>query len=63
MKYPSIITVDDVVYSVNHVHKSKDSVTWHPARCEGYPSLRYRIKAAWLVFTGRADALIWPGDQ
>lgn len=34
-----------------------------PARPSGYYSLRYRLKAAWLVFTGKADALIWPGGQ
>lgn len=36
---------------------------WVPARPEGYPSILVRIQAAWLVFTGRADALIWPGGQ
>lgn len=33
------------------------------ARPEGFASIRYRIKATWLVWTGRADALIWPGGQ
>jgi len=36
---------------------------WVPARPIGYFSVRYRIKAAWLVFTGKADALTWPGNQ
>lgn len=36
---------------------------WMPARPMGYASFRYRCKAAWLVFTGRADALKWPGGQ
>jgi hypothetical protein len=26
-------------------------------------SLRGRLNAAWFVFTGRADAVIWPGNQ
>lgn len=30
------------------------------ARPEGFSSIRYRLRATWLVFTGRADALIWP---
>jgi len=34
-----------------------------PARALGYSALWYRIKATWLVWTGRADALLWPGDQ
>lgn len=32
---------------------------WVPARPLGG---MVRFKAAWLVFTGRADALIWPGQ-
>lgn len=34
-----------------------------PARPEGYSSLRHRIKVAWEVFTGRADAVRWPQNQ
>lgn len=37
--------------------------TWGPARPLGYSSIFKRIRAAWLVFTGRADALKWPGGQ
>lgn len=33
-----------------------------PARAIGFQSIRYRIKATWLVWTGKADALIWPGQ-
>ena len=36
---------------------------WIPSRPEGFASPRNRIKAAWLVFTGRADALVWGGGQ
>jgi hypothetical protein len=36
---------------------------WFPARPLGFSSFRYRCKAAWLVFTGKADALTWPGGQ
>ncbi len=35
---------------------------WHPARPTPYSSPLQRIKAAWLVFTGRADALKWHGQ-
>jgi hypothetical protein len=34
-----------------------------PARPLGYYSLRSRIRLAWMVFTGKADALVWPGGQ
>lgn len=33
---------------------------WAPARPEGFASIWYRMRATWLVFTGQADALIWP---
>lgn len=36
---------------------------WMPCRCIGWEGLPYRLKAAWLVFTGKADAVIWPGGQ
>lgn len=33
------------------------------ARPIGFWSLRTRLKATWLVWTGRADAVVWPGGQ
>jgi hypothetical protein len=36
---------------------------WVPARPLGWTSIPYRLKAAWLVFTGKADAVIWPYKQ
>lgn len=36
---------------------------WHPARPNRDAPILYRIKAAWLVLTGRADAVIWPEDE
>ena len=35
---------------------------WVPARPVGYPSWRSRIRLAWAVFTGKADALFWDGQ-
>ncbi len=32
---------------------------WVPVRPEGFGSIWYRLRATWLVFTGRADALVW----
>lgn len=38
------------------------SVWWGPARSYGINNLNPfgRLKAAWMVFTGKADALTWP---
>lgn len=37
---------------------------WVPARPINwrYTSFEYRLKAAWLVFTGKADAVVWPAE-
>lgn len=36
---------------------------WVPSRCCGTrSSIIERLQAAWLVFTGRADALVWIGQ-
>jgi hypothetical protein len=36
---------------------------WRPARTYGDYSLRTRLRLAWAVFTGEADALFWPGQR
>lgn len=33
-----------------------------PARPLGFQSWHYRLRATWLVFTGRADAVTWEGQ-
>ena len=35
---------------------------WVPARPRGFQSRKMRFRCAWLVFTGRADAVTWPGQ-
>ncbi len=34
-----------------------------PCRPLGHTGWKYRLKAAWKVFTGKADAVIWPHGQ
>lgn len=36
---------------------------WVPCRAVGLDTIRSRIRLAWMVFTGKADALIWPEGQ
>ena len=36
---------------------------WVPARPKGLYSIKNRIQLAWMVFTGKADALLWPEGQ
>ena len=59
----------DIIYMTQEWVKGLDEVTteidgrWVPARPLGLSSIWYRLRASWLVFTGKADALRWPGDQ
>lgn len=41
------------------------SFWWGPARSYGFNNLNPlgRFKAAWMVFTGKADALTWPESR
>lgn len=58
MRDTSIIHVHSLLEQCRETQTQIDG-KWVPARPEGFASIRYRIRAAWLVWTGRADALIW----
>lgn len=60
MKYPNIIHVSQVTNST--VTAGLPDGRWVPARPLGFASPLHRVKAAWLVFTGKADALKWDGQ-
>jgi hypothetical protein len=51
--------------SINQANPAKGlpDGRWVPARPIPFQSIRERIRATWLVWTGKADALVWPGDQ
>lgn len=61
-KAPNIIKLEHL-YSRTDCAQVGIGGKWYPARPIGFFSLTYRIKAAWLVFTGKADALLWPAGQ
>lgn len=61
-KAPNITTLRNVLDTVETCSVCINGL-YIPARPLGFYSLRYRIKAAWIVFTGKADALVWPGGQ
>jgi len=61
MRYPSVRNADELVHGGTQISREVDG-KWVVARPEGYPSFRHRIKTAWLVFTGKADALTYTGQ-
>ena len=62
MKFPSIHRVEAIIHCAPLTTKEFRG-NWTYARPSGCPSLWQRLRAAWLVFTGRADALVWGEGQ
>jgi hypothetical protein len=58
---PNIIKLENL-YSSTDCSQACIDGKWVPARPCGFYSIGNRAKAAWLVFTGKADALLWPGQ-
>lgn len=64
MRKPDIRCVMDVVRQASEISCGLPDGRWVPARSLSWNQLRFfgRFKAAWLVFTGRADAITYPGQ-
>lgn len=64
MKYPNIVSVRSIIESANqNMTRVPVGMAWVPTRACGHASFCSRIKAAWMVFTGKADALTWEKGQ
>ena len=65
MKDPNVWTLHELVRHCNDgtMSSSNDGKSWVPARPMGFASIPARLRATLLVFTGRADAVIWPQGQ
>lgn len=61
-RLPNIIGVLSVVKFAGQCQAGLPDGSYVPARPHGWQSWTMRFKAAWLVFTGKADALTWPGQ-
>ncbi len=67
MKFPNTLYLS--VLAKEHAIKWQDAVNrWHVGadlqrRPVGKQTFRQRLSASWMVFTGRADALVWPGED
>jgi len=58
---PTVWHIDDLKNHVNTISSSKDGKVWKPTRPTPYSAFRllYRIKTAWMVFTGKVDVVVW----
>lgn len=61
-KYPNIVKVAQVIEDAKQVRCGLPDGRYVPARPLGFQSWWMRWRAAWLVFKGEADALIWEGQ-
>lgn len=64
MNTPSTYTPEQLAEWATSVTYCMPDGRWVAARPLGRQGiyLRQRIKAAWMVFTGRADILVWTGQ-
>lgn len=62
MPEPNIWMLEDLLrFAPTHGTQLSNGL-WVPARPLGGCGWPWRLRAAWLVFTGRADAVTWPGQ-
>lgn len=61
MSAPNFYTPEALIENAGRVKRGLSDGRWVESRPEGLWGLclRTRIRAAWLVFTGRADVLQW----
>jgi len=61
---PNVWTLKSLLHSV-HSAQAQINNKWVPARPLGLLGLelRIRLKAAWVVFLGKADVVVWPEGQ
>ncbi len=57
MRIPGVIRADDL--AKNYPQAGLPDGRWVAARPEPFFSIFERWRVTWLVFTGRADALLW----
>ena len=61
---PSIFHIDNLLRGIER-HSAQAQVSpgvWVPARPLRVGGFLQRIMAAWLVFSGKADAVLWRGQ-
>lgn len=56
-------TLKELSFHVNSVSASRKDGTWGPIRPIGHDGFWHRLKAAYKVFTCKADILVWPEDN
>ena len=61
-KYPSLVNADALIARAGQTAAGLPDGRYVEARPLGWPRFLNRLRLAWLVFTGRCDALEWTGQ-
>jgi hypothetical protein len=61
-KYPSLVNADALIARAGQTAAGLPDGRYVEARPLGWPRFLNRLRFAWLVFTGRCDALEWTGQ-
>lgn len=61
--YPNTWTLPALIEYCKTGPQASQGGPYVPARPMGFSSLGNRLRCAWLVFTGRADAVTWELGQ
>ncbi len=63
MKTPNVYSADQI--KCWHVQSAGKNGLWTQARPMSWPgiNLQKRLSAAWMVFTGKADVLVWLSEN
>lgn len=62
-KAPNLWNLEHLMADLSEASMAQIGESWVPSRPLGFYSLWSRLNLAWMVFTGKADALLWPGGQ
>jgi len=61
-KAPSVYKLKEL-FRTTQENSAHINQKWVPARPMGIDSFRNRIRVAFMVFKGEADAVVWPENQ
>ena len=63
MRCPNVIDAYEMAEGAYSSTTTPVDGEWVIARPFGLASVGRRFRVAWMVFTGQADALVWPGQE
>jgi hypothetical protein len=63
MRGPALYTIEEIVNCLPFFATLRINGYWVLRRNDNMCLFKTRVKRAWMVFTGKADVLVWPEGQ